>query len=176
MAALLAIAAGACSSEGNGAMLHWDLSKTHTLADIERERSGGIDPVDSIRIELPGDRVFAAEGDVNDVVFLAPDADLAEVSIAFEAETAADAYARTQRFIEEWGLTLHPRVDEWWTHAQGVTGPAAAEVDTSQISASAPEAPEGGRLGGPDGPYVSVSILYSFNDDRPFVVQFGIFW
>lgn len=42
------------------------------------------------------------------------------------------------------------------------------------IFADAP-GPGEGRIG-PDGPVVTVSILYSFDDDEPFLVSYELLW
>jgi len=77
--------------------------------------------------------------------------------------------------IEEWGLTRSFRLDEWWAQARGVTGPEAAAVDTSEIGATRPGTIDEMRLG-PDGPWIELAIVYSFNDERPFAVDFGLYW
>ena len=174
-----AVLAGAGCFGGDAAVLDWDLTESHTIEGIGRaddgEGGGGFDSVESVRITLPDGSVFEAPDDVESIGFLATDGELSHLDIAFEPETAEDTYARALALIEEWGLSVHPRVDSWWAQAQGVTGPEAAEVDTSEIFAARPGDFDDVRLA-PGGPVVEVRILYSFNDDRPFAVNFGLYW
>jgi len=176
--AAVALTVTACSG-GDPAVLDWDLTESHTIEGIGRaddgEGGGGFDSVESVRITLPDGSVFEATDDVAGITFLATDGELSHLDIAFEPETAEDTYTRILGFINEWELTLHPRVDSWWAQAQGVTGPEAAEVDTSEIFAARPGDFDDVRLA-PGGPFIDASIAYSFNDDRPFAVNFGFTW
>lgn len=100
---------------------------------------------------------------------------LHDIEVSFREETAEDAYERATALAREWGLDAS-KIDEWFAEARGKTGTAAADVDVSTAFADVPGPGVGtGRIG-PDGPDVAVRIRYSFDDDRPFLVGFELFW
>ncbi|MGQ0823801.1 MAG: hypothetical protein ACT4OX_02020 [Actinomycetota bacterium] len=174
--ALLVLTLFGCAGK-DATVLDWDLATSHTLEDIgiSGRQGGGFDNVESVRVQLPEGQEFQASGDVKRVSYFALHDELEQLNITFEAQTAEDAYARVQEFIDEWGLSERIQLDEWYAQARGVTGPEAAEINTSEVFAVAPGEIDDIRIGA-DGPFIEVVILYSFNDDRPFTVSFQLHW
>lgn len=167
-------------------MIDWDLSNSHRTEDVgweltaEQRDDPGLDArqiesVASVRIALPEGRVFEAGDEVHDV-FLGRQGDLLdELSVVFDNQTAEGTYERATALAREWGLDSG-NIDEWFSDAKGKTGDDAADVDVSKAFASAPGSDlEAGRIG-PEGPVVTVQILYSFDDELPFLVSFELLW
>lgn len=167
-------------------MIHWDLSRSHRPADVgwdltpqeladEQLQAKSIENVGSVRVRLPEGKSFTAADDVGDVTMSREGDRLTDLSFAFDDQTAEGAYERAMALVREWGLEGR-NIEEWYTEAKGKTGSAAADVNTSGVFAEVfgPDH-DAGRIG-PDGPVVSVSIVYSFDDERPFTVQFELYW
>jgi hypothetical protein len=70
---LAAAGCGDSETESNeGAMIDWDLSTSHSTADVDWQKPDltaiGISPVESVELRLPARRRFSGEGDlVHDV-------------------------------------------------------------------------------------------------------------
>jgi hypothetical protein len=183
---LFAVLLLAVCSEGTPNVIDWDFSESHRPADAgwdlsEEERDDPdldatqIESVTSVRIRLPGGRVFEAGDEVRDII-LGREGDLLdELQITFQEQTAEPAYERATALVREWGLDGR-NIDEWFAEAKGKTGDEAADIDVSGAFAEVlGPGPEAGRIG-PDGPFVSVEIRYSFDDDRPWLVGYELLW
>lgn len=172
LAAAVACLTVACTPE-EPAVIDWDLSDSHTAEDVGWPNELSMtefSPVASVRIRLPGDRMFQAGDEVHDVT-LEREGDLVTlVQVDFEPQTAEDAYERAVILAEEWGLR-RAGLDKWFR--QRMAGRAAGHEDVTSTSLAT--APAGQRLG-PEGPSVSAEIRYSFNDERPSLVSLQFFW
>jgi hypothetical protein len=180
------LASSACDDGGSPKMIDWDLSRSHRPADVGWELTAGgasdgkvdakeLENVAAVRVALPEGRVFEAPENVRDVNIGREGDRLDEITFAYEPQTAEGAYERATRLVKEWGLDGR-KIEEWYAKAKGKTGSDAAAVETSGVFAEAPgPGPDAGRIG-PDGPAVSVGIVYSFEDERPFSVHFELFW
>lgn len=171
--ASMAVLATACNGDGEARVIDWDLSSSHTAADVGW--AGGLDtreisPVSSLRISLPEGRVLRAGDEVHDVT-LERDGDLVRlIMVDFEKSTTEDAYRRAVRLAEEWGLR-RDKLDEWVAKRRAQR--AQGEEDLSLRGGAT--APPGTTIG-PGGPAVSVEIRYSFDDAKPSIVSLELVW
>lgn len=167
-------------------MIDWNLSRSHRPADVGWDLTAGegsdgevdakeLENISSVRVALPEGRVFEAPEDIQDVNIGREGDRLDEITFAYEPQTSEGAYERATRLVKEWDLDGR-KIEEWYAKAKGKTGSEAAAVETSGVFAEAlGPGVETGRIG-PDGPAVSVGVVYSFEDDRPFSVHFELFW
>lgn len=164
--------AAACDNEGDPVTIDWDLSTTHTRQDIGKE-AGSDAPayqfrsVASVRIALPGERVFEAD-DVQDIRINAEGADVKDIGVVLHPRTAEEAHARASGLAEEWSLR-HEGIDDWLEEIQ-----AARKEDGDEAGVGSALATD--RVPGPTPFAPSVEILYSFDDERPWVVMFDMYW
>lgn len=152
--------------------IDWDLASSHTITDVGFDRAEDVDhwqiePVESVRIALPGGKVFEAD-DVHDLRLDRTGDVVNEINVVLEERTAEEAHERAAAIndsLEIGGGNL----DEWLAdvleaRAEGdesSAGPATSAL-TSQNS---------------EGPFFpSVEIQYSFDGDTPWLVFFTMFW
>jgi hypothetical protein len=173
VAALLALTLGlaACGggdgsgSAGGGGQVRkidWDLSRSHTVKDVDFEppdvTATELKPVESVRITLPGGKVFSANGGVVHDVSLERDGErLTTVQIDSQPQSADDAYKLAVEWAKAWGVPTKA-LDAW--HAAG---------DPKQKAEAFPKA--GGRP-----PLPTVQIRYSFQDQRPSLASLQFSW
>ena len=161
-----ALAAG-CGGGGDAAVIDWDLTRSHTTADVDWPKpeldSTVIEPVESVRIRFPGGKTFASDGDVVHDVTLARESAQAEqvdyIQIDSHPRTSEDAYRLAVRWAEEWGLPREP-LDDWSKGGQ------AGGALTTATRAEA----------GPGGVIPAVEIRNSFEDERPSLVSLQFSW
>ena len=156
----------------NPMAINWDLASSHTIEDIGFDRSDdtdhySIDAVESARVELPGDLVFEAD-DVGDIRISRIGDQVDEINIVLEPLTAEDAYERASALAEQAGLD-QARLDDWLEQIRSAR--KADEREASVGQALATDDPEGSA-----GFHPSVEIQYSFDDDKPWLVFFTMFW
>jgi len=159
-------------------VLDWDLTESHTPADIGWDRrlsADRIESVASIRIAFADGNVFEATSGISSVYRFSPEDVVDEIYIHFDDGTAEDVYARARALIDEWGLINDDAIERWYGEAAGTTGVAASEVTVSQVFADRVGTIEETRIG-TGGPLPSLEILYSYDDDKPFLVAFGLYW
>lgn len=157
---------------GDPVTIDWDLSASHTKQDIGEEPDPdtnhyGIRSVESIRVALPGDRVFEA-GDVQDIRIDAPDDEVETISVVLNPRTAEEAHERAVALAEKWDLS-RDNLDDWLAEIRSGREEGGREADVGSALAV-----DGGIDPVPFAP--SVEIRYSFDDDKPWVVSFEMFW
>jgi hypothetical protein len=156
---------GSESDEGDEAMIDWNLSSSHTMADVDwpkpDQSAVEISPVEQVRIELPAGRSFESDGDtVHDITLDRRDRIVRNLQIDSHPRSEADAHELAVRWAEEWGLSREP-LDRWRD------GAAKTPAITS--------APGGERIG-ENGPVPTVEIRNSFEDENPALVSLQFYW
>ena len=170
LAACAAIALTGCggsepASGDDDAMIDWDLSRSHTVDDVDWPKPDlsavEISPVEAVRIELPEGRTFEAEsGVVHDVTMDRRDRVVRNVQIDSHPLSATDAHELAVRWAEQWGLSREP-LDRW----------RDGETKTPVITSARPE----DRIG-ESGPVPALEIRNSFRDERPALVSIQFYW
>ncbi len=154
-----------CGSDDRTAMkLDWDLSQSHTMRDVDWP-DPSIDatelrPIASVRIRFSGGRELHETGAIRRVAIDRESERVSDVSLFSKPATVDDAYSLALRWCKEWRLPTKT-IDDW--HAAG--------GKTFNMEAYDPKA----KLG-PNDPSVSVTVLYSFEDDRPVIMSLSFFW
>ena len=173
VAATLVIVMAPCGGEGKPKVIDWDLSSSHTAADVGWPNdldAHEIQPVSSVRIVLPEGRVFEAGDEVHDVNLLREGDEVRDIQIDYEPATTEEAYRRAISLATEWGLE-RDKLDEWIAERRAQR--AGGEENTSSRGlASAPRT----VTIGPDGPFVVIETRYSFDDSKPVIVSLGLIW
>jgi hypothetical protein len=169
LAACLLLALTGCGdsdpASGDEAMIDWDLSRSHTTADVDWPKpelsAVEISPVGEVRIELPEDRSFTAEGDVvHDITLDRRERIVRNVQIDSHPRSETDAHELAVRWAKDWGLSREP-LDRW----------RDGEVRTPVITS----ARRAERIGDA-GPVPAVEIRNSFQDERPALVSLQFYW
>jgi hypothetical protein len=166
-AALLAVAVLSGCGGDEERMIDWDFSEGRAVPEEDLAKpdlsANEITPVESVRIRLPGGKLFEAGDEINRV---AVDRDLGDrdrlalVQVMTQPETAEDAYEHAVRWAEQFDLPLEP-LEAWQQRGD----PTAAALSAD------PEATLG-----PGGPVPAVKLLNSFNDDRPTIAALELAW
>lgn len=174
LALVLLVSFPACGGGGDPVTLNWDLSASHTKEDIGEEPDPetnhyGIRSVESIRVALPGDRIFEAD-DVQDIRISAEGDDVEEIGVVLHPRTAEDAHARAVALAGQWDLRREG-LDEWLQQVRSVR-----EQDEDQDEASVGQALATDKVPGVAAFAPSVEIRYSFDDEKPWVVAFNMYW
>jgi hypothetical protein len=164
---LLALAGcgGSESAEGDDAMIDWDLSRSHTMDDVDWPKPDlsavEISPVEQVRIGLPDGRSFESDGEtVHDITLDRRGNTVRNVQIDSHPRGEEDAHALAVRWAEEWDLSSVP-LDRWRDGA----------AKTPAITSGRP----GERIG-TEGPVPAVEIRNSFEDERPALVSLQFYW
>jgi hypothetical protein len=168
VAGLLLALAGCGGSEpasGEGTVIDWNLSRSHTVGDVDWPKPDlsalEISPVDEVRIELPEGRSFESDGEVvHDITLDRRDRIVRNVQIDSHPRSAADAHELAVRWADRWGLSREP-LDSWRD------GATKTPVITSARRAQ--------RIGDA-GPLPAVEIRNSFDDERPALVSLSFYW
>ncbi|MGH9022083.1 MAG: hypothetical protein ACRDV9_03140 [Acidimicrobiia bacterium] len=161
-----------CGGGGDPVTIDWDLSESHTKADIGEEpdpktKSYGLRSVESLRVALPGDRVFAAD-DVQDIRIVAGEENLETIFVVLDPRTAEEAHERATAIAEKWDLSRR-NLDRWREDVQAARASGEREADVGGALAT-----DGVVEPVPFSP--SVEIQYSFDDEKPWVVAFHMYW
>jgi hypothetical protein len=156
---------GSESAEGDEAMIDWDLSRSHTVDDVDWPKPDlsavEISPVEQVRIDLPDGRSFESDGEtVHDITLDRRGRTVRNVQIDSHPRSAADAHELAVRWAEEWDLSRVP-LDRWRDGA----------AKTPAITSGRPVE----RIGD-DGPVPVVEIRNSFEDERPALVSLQFYW
>jgi hypothetical protein len=175
LAAALACAlllAGGCGDEGT--MIDWDLSDSHTTADVHWPKPDlnavEVKAADSLRIRLPEGRVLSENG-VVDHVNMGRDGKLVtSIHVDSKPRSTDDAYELAKRWAKDWGLPAQP-IESW--HEQRVAGRKRGDEDV--LTTTSTGAKPGSTIG-KDGPQPSLQIRHSFEDDRPSLVSLQFNW
>jgi hypothetical protein len=164
----LAVATGCGGSEpaaGERTMIDWDLSRSHTIDDVEWPKPDlsavEISPVGTVKIRLPEGKSFASDGEVvHDLTLDRRDHVVRGLQIDSHPRSAEEAHTLAVRWADEWGLSREP-LDRW----------RDGETKTPVITSSRREE----RIGA-NGPLPTVEIRNSFVDERPALVSLEFFW
>ena len=169
LAACLLLALTGCGgsepASGDDAMIDWDLSRSHTVEDVDWPKPDlsavEISPVGEVRIELPEGRAFAAGRDVvHDITLDRRDHVVRNLQIDSNPRSASDAHELAVRWAEDWGLSREP-LDRW----------RDGETKTPVITSARVEE----RIGD-SGPVPALEIRNSFVDERPALVSLQFYW
>lgn len=158
-------------------MINWDLSKSHTKADVGwkgDDNANQVSPVRSVRIALPRGMVFEAKADVREVILDAEGDTLKEVTVTFNEQTAEDVVARARELSNRFEFTDNGTFDKFLRDVR--------QLRSERRDESA-DGGRGGSSGFPPGtklkldePSIGVSILDSFDDKKPWLIDFGMSW
>jgi hypothetical protein len=171
----VALTAG-CSSGGGGGdeMIDWDLSDSHTTADVDWPKPGQsavqVEPVDSVRIRLPAGRAFEASDGVRAVGLERKGDEVTTVQLDSEPQSTDDAYQLALRWAKEWDLPRRP-LDDWYRDRRAGRERGQEDLTSTALATAGPDE----RIG-ESGPVPSIRILHSFMDDRPSLVSLRFFW
>jgi len=162
--AVVLLLAGCGSDEGTPMKLDWELSKSHTMQDVDWPDASTnaieLRPIASVRIGISGGRELHETGGIRRVAVDRHGERISDVALYSEPATVGDAYELALRWCREWKLPT-TTIDDW--HAAG--------GKTFNMEAYDPKA----KLG-PNDPSVSIKVLYSFDDDRPVIMSLSFFW
>jgi hypothetical protein len=159
-----------CVMQSNAKTFHWDLRMGHARSAVAWPADAG-DVYDvqgaNLTIDLPAGRRFEAEG--VDVHLLGAGDQILTLAVKYPKTTLDDGYRQAKTVSEQWRL----RTDglERWRQAV-LAGRSRGVRDADEpafvVMAGTPLAP-----GGPT-PYAKT--LDSFDDQRPFVLDFELQW
>ena len=163
--------------------IDWDLSGQHTLDEVDwpKDRLDSnttqLKPVESVRIRLPANEVMEMTDRASDVTLYrrsngpeplpGPEGEILEqIEAITEPLGVEDAYRRALAYADQFGLSRAPL--EGWRKRRN-----QGADDVTDRTATAGTA----RLrGAKDGPIPTVELLYSANDERPWVVMVAFYW
>jgi hypothetical protein len=167
-----AVMLAGCGSDGDGgrAAIDWNLSTSHTPADVDWPEPGQsavqIEAPASVRIRFPGGRSFSAASGIQAVGLERQDDRVTAVQLDSAPMTPDDAYRLALDWAGRWELPRAP-IKDWYRRHRTATPETFASVEA---------VPDPGTTVGPGGPEPSLKILNSFNDDRPAIVSLRFFW
>ena len=167
---LLGLVMMGCVMQSNPKTLHWDLRQTHARSAVGWPGDAGdvYDVQDAdVTIDLPAGRRFEARG--VDVHLLAQGDQVLIVAFKYPKTTLDDGYRQAKSVSEQWQLRTD-ELERWrQTVLSGRTrGVKDGDEPTFVVMAGSPLAP-----GGPT-PYAKT--LDSFDDQRPFQLDFELQW
>jgi hypothetical protein len=162
--ALLLLVAGCGSDGGTPMTIDWDLSRSHTMQDVDWSDPSisSIEPrpLKSVRIRFSGGRELSETGGMKKLSLSREDDQLTELALFSQNATVDDAYELALRWCEEWKLPTDA-IDAW--HAGGGTR-------FNMVAYDPKDKPAAGD------PFVSLKVLSSFEDDRPVNIALIFFW
>ena len=138
----------------------WDLRCGRAMPAAGRRGAAG-----EVTILLPGDRVFR-ERDVRVRAYGEGD-EIEAVEILFANATLDDGYRRARELAREWRLETRP-LDAWY---QGVLAGRRRGDESVRYYVALTGPPIA-----PEGPTPSASVLDSFDDRRPFLLELEFRW
>lgn len=172
LAAVALLALGGCGDDGGSTksksdvtMIDWDLTKSHTIHDVDWPKPDldavSVKPRGEVRIRLPGGRTFEAAPGVIHEIFLRRDGDtLKDVQLNGTPLAPAAAHGLAVRWAGEFRLPRKP-LDAWLDQNPG----SAGQRQNAQASGPAK-----------DHFAMVVKLLYSFNAERPAIPAFEFGW
>src|SRR5215467_12895327 len=186
VAVLAAIVLAGCGGGGGGSgtggggssqmRIDWNLSQAHDMAAVQWPQNASdldaaeLKPVDSVRIALPGGRVFDAKDGVKAVFLHREGERVDEITINSAPMTTDQAYKLALAWTKEWNLDS--RDIEAWYAKRTEQRKQGDEDKTSTAQAGNNKE----FVGGSGGPNPSVELQYSFMDDKPSIVALDFFW
>ncbi|MGH9022801.1 MAG: hypothetical protein ACRDV9_06845 [Acidimicrobiia bacterium] len=152
--------------------IEWDLSSSHTRRDIGSDQSvdsnhDQMNAVASARITLPDGKVFEAD-DVQDIRIDFEGDDVETIEVVLNPRRAEEAHRRASALAEQWDLSRRG-LDEWLEMIRTARSAGEREADVGQALAT-----DSSDVNGIFHP--SVEIRSSFDDDKPSVVAFVMYW
>jgi hypothetical protein len=159
-----------CVMQSTSRTLHWDLRESHARSAISWPAGAG-DVLDvanaQIVIDLPAGRRYQASG--VDVHVLAVGDQILTIAVKYPRTTLDDGYQQALHMARDWQL----RTDELERWRQGVLAGrerGVKDADEPEFVVMAGSAIAGG------GPTPYAKTLDSFDDQRPFVLDFELQW
>ena len=147
----------------------WDLSESHLPSDVGWEPRSEMDGrvmegVESVRIKLPGGKVFQADADIHDVTLGNEGELLTLVAVEFQPESVDDAYKRAAAFAQEWGAPIKS-LETWYKRASRPND----DLTTTGLTQTEDS------LGDRTGPFIVIQ-LRPYSPETPALVSFQIQW
>jgi len=159
-----------CVMQSNAKTFHWDLRQGHARSAVSWPAGAGdvYDVQDAnLTIDLPAGRRFEAEG--VDVHLLGVGDQILTLAVKYPKTTLDDGYRQAKAVSEQWQLRTDA-LERW--HQTVLAGRSRGVKDADEpafvVMAGTPLAP-----GGPT-PYAKT--LDSYDDQRPFVLDFELQW
>ncbi|HEY7202624.1 MAG TPA: hypothetical protein VIC57_20550 [Candidatus Dormibacteraeota bacterium] len=163
------VAAAGCMMGQAPHKVSWDLRHGHPKSAVQwasRSDAYQVANVDAT-ILLPGDRTFKGS-DVTVRMFGQGD-QVQVLGILFPKTTLDDGYRQAKELSREWHLNTSA-LDSWY---QGVQDGRKRGVKDANVRYDA--AMSGPALSA-DGPTPSANVLQSYNDEKPFLLDFELQW
>jgi hypothetical protein len=173
-AALLLAGCGGGAAPGEAekrVTIDWDVSGSHTPADVDWTRTGSdvdsreVRPNGPVRIRLPGGAVLDEQSGVRRVGLDREGDDVTSITVFSEPLSVDAAHERAAGWAKQFGLPTAP-LDRWQAKARTEKPPditAGQSIDNH-------------RFLGPEGPVPSVELRTSFDRERPVVASVQFFW
>lgn len=162
--------------------IDWDLSGAHTLDQVTWQKenldisSTSLEPVESVRIGLPGGEVLRMRDRVKRIILYRPSGGkplpgseseiLEQVEVYSEPMSVEDAYRRALAYADQFDLPRAP-LKGWRKRRDQNVDPVTDRTGTTVLDR---------RLGGKGGPIPYVELNYSSNDDRPWIPSVQLYW
>jgi len=184
MSVMLLAALGASGCRKEPAMgVDWDLSGRHTRAEATWTKkhkdsyTTSIEPIESVRIRLPAGKVLEMPDHASDIILYrrsqgpeplpGPEGEVLDtVEVYTEPLTVDEAYRRALAYADQFNLPRFP-LEAWRRRRERGEEPSADRTATTLVDQ---------ELGGKGGPVPNVELLYSSNDERPWVVMVQLYW
>ena len=154
---------------GQTTQVRWDLRNSHTKKDVQWTNSLSAHEVTRVdlTVQLPGDRTFTGK-DVT-VRMSSLGEQVQTMGIYYPAATLDDAYKQAKQLAQDWQLNTSS-LETWY---QGVQ--AGRQQGVKDRSVQFPVALSGKSLG-PQGPTPYARIYYSFDTEKPGLLDFELQW
>jgi hypothetical protein len=150
-------------------MIDWDLSQTHTMADVDWPKPDldavDVQPDGAVHLRLPTGREFSADPGAIRHVFVKREGDTVnQIQLNTTPSSRADAHAQAVRWAKEWELPTKP-LDDWYRSYADAKGQVPNALSTAP-----------GKSVGPGGFGADVKILYSFDEEKPATASLELSW
>jgi hypothetical protein len=142
---LLPAACGGAESESSeGTMIDWDLTRSHTIEDVDWPKPDltavELSPVSSVSVRLPEGKRFSGDGElVHDVTMDRRDQLVRNIQIDSHPRTREDAHELAVEWAGEWGLSREPL--DRWRDGQTKTPVMTTAREDERIGAEGPTRP-----------------------------------
>ncbi len=167
-AALLLLATVGCMM-GQTTQVRWDLQHSHTKQDVQWTNSLSAHEVANVDLTLllPGGHTFTGR---QVTVRMSSDGDQVQVlSVFYSPATLDDAYQHARQLAREWQLNASS-LETWYQEVQ-----AGRQQGVKDRDAPFPVALTGRPLS-PSGPRPYSKIVYSFDQQKPALLDFELQW
>ena len=149
--------------------IDWDLSESHLPSDVGWEPRSEMDlaiweGVESVRIELPGGRVFEAESDIHDITLGNDGKLLTLIAVEFQPESVDSAYKRAVAYAREWDAPTRS-LETWYMRASRPND----DLTTTGLTQTEDS------LEDRTGPFIVIQ-LRPYSPEAPTLVSFQIQW